>query len=171
MLTVFMVLGGLVVGYFIGRQFVPVRPVRYVPVQPPPLDEAFPPPGPSARKAAESIREFGALVERLAGRGVAVSDSVCEPGKHWSLVVERGVDAKRHQDWRDGGKEKRWVTSVSWTAGDADLRVRKSIREPHAFPHQWQDEPGRPIGPGGDPIGAAEAFILERFAAGATPDR
>lgn len=169
MLTVFMVLGGLVLGYFIGRFFAVPR-FRYVPVQPLPMDAALPPPGESARKAAESIREIGAFVERLAARGLNASDLRCEPGKHWSLRVERGVE-RNQEPWREPGKEKHWVTWVSWTAGDSDLRVRKSALDRIGLTRDWQEEPGRPIGPGGDAIAAAEAFIIERFTQGAAPER
>jgi hypothetical protein len=167
--TVLMVLGGLVglvVGYFIGRIFASPRRERYVRVQPPPLD-GMPPPGESARNAAASVREFGALVERLAARDVDVSGLTCVPGTRWELVVERGADADRHRKSENG----RWATRVSWHAGDEDLRVEKSIRLPNVVPNRWNDEPGRPIGPDGDAIAAAETFIIERFAKGAGPER
>lgn len=175
MQTVLVVLGGLAVGYLIGRFFAAPGPERSVRVQPPPMDDTFPPPGESARKAAEFARELGALVERLVARDVAVPDLVCEPGTRWQLVVERGTDVDRYwtSSWESGltlTRGQPWVTRVSWDAGDADLRVAKSIREPGLFPNQWQEEPGRPIGPEG-PLRAAEAFILERLAAGAGPGR
>lgn len=173
MQTVLVVLGGLVAGYFIGRLFAAPGPTRYARVQPP-TDNALPPPGESARHAAKSVRELGALVDRLAARDVDVSDLVCEPGRHWQLVVERGADVDRYREssWETGKtREERWVTRVSWHAGDEDLRVAKSIRLPGIVPNQWQEEPGSLIGPDGDAIGAAEAFITERFGKGAGPDR
>ncbi len=170
--TVLMVLGGvvgLVVGYFIGRLFATPRRERYVRVQPPPMDDV-PPPGESARNAAASVREFGAFVERLAARDVSVSGLECEAGMRWQLGVERGADVERYlrSGWEETG-EKRWVTRVSWQAGDEHLRVAKAIHPRHSFPYQWQEEPGRPIGPEGDAFGAAEAFILERLATSARP--
>lgn len=173
MQTVLVVLGGLVVGYFIGRLFATPGPTRYARVQPP-VDETLPPPGESARRAADSVRAFGALVERLAAQDVYVSDVDFEPGMRWQLVVERGADVDRYREssWETGKtREKRWVTRVSWHAGDEHLRVAKSIHLPGIVPNQWQEEPGSPIGVDGDAIGAAEAFITERFGKGAGPDR
>jgi hypothetical protein len=173
MQTVLVVLGGLVVGYLIGRLFATPGPVRYARVQAPPLDDALPPPGESARKAAESVRAFGALVDRLAARDVAVAAVVCEPGTRWQLAVERGADADRYQKSSRTGKtrEKRWVTRVSWNARGEKLSVAKTLRLPGFAPNRWQQEPGSPIGLDGDAIGAAEALIIERFAKGAGADR
>ena len=174
MQTVLVVLGGLVVGYFIGQLFAKPGPERFARVQPPPMDDTLPPPGEIAREAAESVREFGAFLERLAARDIAVFDLVCEPGTRWQLVVERGADVDRYQktSWETGKTPAvRWVTRVSWDAGDEDLRVAKSVRQPGLAPDQWREEPGRPIGPEGDAIRAAEALIVERFAQAAHPDR
>jgi hypothetical protein len=172
MQTVLVVLGGLMVGYLIGRLFATPRSERFVQVQPPPVD-GVPPAGQSARAAAASIREFGALVERLTARDVAVDDVLCEPGTGWRLGVERGADADQYGiAWELGkSRKQRWATRVSWNAGDQNVRVERSIHEPGLAPNQWKDEPGIPIGSDGDAMGAAEAFILERFATGAAPHR
>jgi hypothetical protein len=171
MQTVLVVLGGLAAGYLIGRLFARPRGERHVRVQPPLLDEALPPPGESARKAAASVRQFGALVERLTARDVVVDHLVCEPGTRWILEVERGADADRDRSSSRTSRETQWANQVSWRAGDEDLHVAKSICVPGMFPTQWKPEPLRPIGPDGDAIGAAEAFIVERFANGPAPDR
>jgi hypothetical protein len=159
MLTVILgVLGGLV-GYVLGSFSPRRRPDRYVRVQPPPMGDALPAPGESARKAAELIRELGALVERLAARDVGVYDLDCEPGARWQLIVQ------------DGAKREKEVTRVSWRAGDPDLRVAKSVLLPNLHPNQWRDEPGIPVGPEGDTIRTAEAFILQRYAKNAGRSR
>jgi hypothetical protein len=81
-------------------------------------------------------------------------------------VVERGADADRFlKSFGEAGP--RWATRVSWHAGDEDVRVEKSIRLRGVFPNQWQEQPAVPIGPDGDAIAAAEAFIIERFGKGA----
>ena len=174
MQAILVVLGGLVVGYFIGRLFAAPRGERHVQVQLPPMDHTLPPAGESARKAAESLREFGTLVERLAARDVAVNEVVCEPGTRWHLVVERGADADRYRNssWETGKTpERRFVTRVSWIAGAGELGVTKSIQLPGLAPNQWQDEPGKLVGPEADAIRVAEAFIMERLARDAGPDR
>lgn len=189
MQTVLVVLGGLVVGALIGRLFAAPRRTRYARVQPLPVDDTLPPPGESARKSAEFVREFGALVERLAARDIQVHGMVCEPGTRWELAVGGSAadrDSNLQQDaraslnssrkhrsgfqpgWETGKpQDLLWATRVSWRAGDEHLAVEKS---PHAagwIPRQWQEELAMPIGPEADALRAAEAFILERCATGA----
>jgi hypothetical protein len=158
MQTVLAVLGILVAGYFIRRLLATPGPVRYARVQLPPLDDTLPPAGESARKAAESVRAFGALVDRLAARDIAVYDMVCEPATRWSLTVQGGAEREKE------------VTRVSWRAGDPDLHVAKSALIPNLFPNRWHQEPGMPVGLGGDAAAAVEALLVERLAKGTGGD-
>lgn len=162
MQTLLLALGSLAVGILAGWLRGTAGNVRYVRVQPPPADGAVPPPGNSARGAAEFVREVVALADRLAARDICVRKLACEPYWFWELVLQKGAEADQ------GEKAARSrLTRVFWDGMEHDLSVEWAPFVPGPDPDDWNHELRTPLGRTGDAIGAAEDVLIRRFSGSA----
>lgn len=186
MQTVLLVLGSLVVGFFVG--WLPGTPanVRYLRTEPPPADDALPPPPDSPRASAEFVRELVAFADRLAARDVCVRRLACEPYWFWELLLQKGVEA----DQGETATQSR-VTRVFWDGKEWKLSIQSAAFRPAKAPDDdtftlprrgvtreqveeflrivkleldaWTDELTTKIGRTGDSIGVAEGLLIRRF--------
>jgi hypothetical protein len=183
MQTLLLVLGGIVVGILVGwLQGTPAN-VRYVRVQPPPVGDARPPAGDSARRSAAFVRELVALADRLAARDIRVHKLACGPSWFWEMVLQPGAEADQGETVTGSrltrvfwdGKE--FSLSVEWAPfvpGAFDRQQPALSRaQLHASPRTHPEVPGpawnlqlrTKVGRTGDAIGAAED-LLTRHPAG-----
>jgi hypothetical protein len=184
MQTLLLVLGAVVVGFLAGRLQGTPGNVRYVRVQPPPVNDAVPAPGASSRMSAMFVRELVGLADRLAARDVYVRKLACEPYWFWELVAQPGADVHRGESV--GQTE---LTRVFWNGKGFDLSIDSApleavaasekvgppppglsgaqLREYLLKANPWNHELRTKVGRTGDAIGAAEDLLIRRFSGSA----